>query len=123
MSLIQAWNRYLARQLCWVMTIQGLETYILQPRDPADLDLLVNTIRPQSNPLDIDLVVGMRGPIAPPVCNGLMIPIVMFDQIYSLDRDALIKAIPKPKDKADQFAPAAESIRQDHAANRQRQLH
>src|SRR3954447_17425144 len=33
-------NRYLARQLCWVMTIEGLETYILVPRDPADYDLL-----------------------------------------------------------------------------------
>ena len=29
-------NRYLVRQLCFVMTIQGLETYILRPRDPAD---------------------------------------------------------------------------------------
>jgi hypothetical protein len=28
-------NRYLARQLCWILTIQALETYILQPRDPA----------------------------------------------------------------------------------------
>ena len=26
-------NRYLARQMCWVLTIQGLETYIVQPRD------------------------------------------------------------------------------------------
>jgi hypothetical protein len=25
-------NRYLARQMCWVLMIQGLETYILQPR-------------------------------------------------------------------------------------------
>src|SRR5687768_14531106 len=32
-------NRYLARQLCWVLTIQGLETYLLQPRDPADIDM------------------------------------------------------------------------------------
>jgi hypothetical protein len=24
-------NRYLTRQLCWVMSIQGLETYLLQP--------------------------------------------------------------------------------------------
>src|SRR4051812_14662123 len=28
-------NRYLARQLCWIYTIEGLETYILWPRDPA----------------------------------------------------------------------------------------
>jgi cyclic patellamide precursor peptide PatG len=31
-------NRYLARQMCWVLTIQGLETYILQPRDPVDFN-------------------------------------------------------------------------------------
>src|SRR5947209_6531730 len=34
--LSQRQNRYLARQMCWVLTIEGLETYILSPRDPAD---------------------------------------------------------------------------------------
>ena len=105
-------NRYLARQLCWVLTIQGLETYLLQPRDPADFDLLVEAIRPAPSPNDIDVVIGMRGPIAPPeMCNGLMVPIVVFDQIYSFDRDALIKAIPRPeKMTAEQFEPAAEEL-------------
>ena len=102
-------NRYLARQLCWVLTIQGQDTYILSPRDPADLDLLIEAIRPAPTPLDIDAVVGLRGPIAPPeLCNGLMIPIVAFDQIYSFDRDTLIKAIPKPeKMTAEKFRSAA----------------
>jgi len=105
-------NRYLIRQLCWVLTIQGLETYLLVPRDPADIDLLVEAIRPAPSPNDIDVVIGMRGPIAPPqMCNGLMVPIVAFDQIYSFDRDALIKAIPKPeKTTAAQFGPAAEEL-------------
>ena len=105
-------NRYLVRQLCWVLSIQGLETYLLQPRDPADIDLLVQAIRPAPSPNDIDVVIGMRGPIAPPeMCNGLMVPIVAFDQIYSFDRDALIKAIPKPgKATAAQFGPAAEEL-------------
>ncbi len=40
-----------------------------------------------------------------------MVPIVVFDQIYSFDRDALIKAIPKPeKTSAKEFAPAAEEL-------------
>lgn len=105
-------NRYLLRQLCWVLSIQGLETYLLVPRDPADVDLLVEAIRPAPKPNDIDVVIGLRGPIAPPtLCNGLMIPIVAFDQIYSFDRDALIKAIPKPeKTTAAQFGPAAEEL-------------
>jgi hypothetical protein len=105
-------NRYLVRQLCWVMTIESLETYILVPRDSADLGLLVEALRPTPQPWDLDCVIGLRGSIAPPeMCNGLMVPIVVFDQIYSFDRDALIKAIPRPdKTTAKDFAPAAEEL-------------
>src|SRR5437870_4741950 len=75
-TLQQPANRYLARQLCWVLTVAEMETYILHPRDPADLDVLSQAIRPAPSPSDIDVVIGMRGPIAPPeMCNGLMIPI------------------------------------------------
>jgi PatG C-terminal len=91
-------NRYLARQLCWVLTIEGLETYILAPRDPADYELLLEALRAEPSPMDLDVVVGVRGPIAPPeMCNGLLVPIVVFDQIYSFEREALIKAIPRPE--------------------------
>src|SRR5882724_2937876 len=90
-------NRYIARRVCWILTIEGLETYILVPRDPADYDQLLEAVRPQPSPLDLDVVVGVKGPMAPPdMCNGLMVPIVVFDQIYSFDRDTLIKAIPRP---------------------------
>jgi len=79
-------NRYLARQLCWVLSVQGLETYLLTPRDPADFDQLVESVRPTPRPTDLDVVIGSRGPIAPPeMCNGLMVPIVAFDQVYSFD--------------------------------------
>lgn len=105
-------NRYLVRQLCFVMTIEGLETYILLPRDPADASLLVEALRAHPSPMDLDVVIGTKGPIAPPqLCNGLMIPMVSFDQIYSFDRDSLIKAIPKPeKASARDFGPAAEEL-------------
>lgn len=51
-------NRYLVRQICWVMTIEGLETYILGPRDPADLNLLVESLRPAPQRWDLDCVIG-----------------------------------------------------------------
>lgn len=90
-------HRYLARQMCWVFTVQGLETYILLPRDPADISQLVGTVRPVYSLNDMDLVIGLRGPIAPPgLCNGLIVPIVMFDQLYSFDRDKFIEDIPRP---------------------------
>lgn len=105
-------NRYLLRQLCWVLTIQGLDSYLLLPRIQADIDLLVDAIRPVPSANDIDVVIGLRGPVAPPaMCNGLLVPIVIFDQIYSFERAALIKAIPRPeKTTAAQFGPAAEEL-------------
>jgi hypothetical protein len=110
--LSQRQNRYLARQLCWVMTIEGLETYILAARDPADIDLLVDALRPQPSPMDLDCIIGIRGPIAPgEMCNGLMIPIVAFDQIYSFDRESLISAIPRPEAISEEaFSPAAAEL-------------
>jgi hypothetical protein len=90
-------NRYLARHLCWTMTIEGVEMYLLVPRDPADLDLLIEAVRPRPSPGDLDVVIGIRGPVArPEVCNGLQLPIVIFDQLYSFDRDSLLGAIPQP---------------------------
>ena len=67
-------NRYLARQLCWVLTVEGLETYLLYPRDPSDWDLLIEAIRATPSPMDLDVVIGTLGPIATPeLCNGLMV--------------------------------------------------
>jgi len=109
--LSQPGNRYLARQICWVFTIQGLETYILHPRDPRDLDRLVEAIRPDPTPLDLDVIIGVRGPIAPPaMCNGLQLPIVVVDQIYSFDRNALLKALPRPDKTGKQFDAAAAEV-------------
>ena len=110
--LSQRSNRYLARQLCWVMTVEGLENYILLPRDPLDLDLLIETLRPTPSPTDLDVVIGLKGPIAPPdMCNGLSLPIVMFDQVYSFDRDSLIKSIPRPDQmQTEAFTAAAAEV-------------
>ena len=100
-------NRYVARQICFVLTIEGLETYILIPSDPLDFDRLAKALRPAPDVGDIDLIIGRRGPMASPeMCNGLIVPIVIVDQIYSFDRDSLMKAIPKRKEKGtseDQF--------------------
>lgn len=106
--LSQRSNRYLVRELCWILEIENLATYLLSPNDSADFELLVEALRP-NNGMDIDVIIGVRGPIASPqMCNGLMLPIVAFDQIYSFDRDALIKAIPRPEQLTpEEFEPAA----------------
>jgi PatG C-terminal len=83
--------------MCWVLVIEGLETYILVPRDPLDLDVFVEAYREEPRRDDLDVVIGVRRNIAPPeMCNGLAVPVVVVDQLYSFDRDSLIGSIPKP---------------------------
>jgi cyclic patellamide precursor peptide PatG len=104
-------NRYLARQMCWVFTVQGLETYLLQPRDPADFDLLVEAAGYPDPTTWLSLVIGVRGPIAAPeACNGLMVPIVGVDQIYSFDRASLLRSIPRPDNAPAEFAATAADL-------------
>jgi hypothetical protein len=105
-------NRYLVKQLCWVLTIEGMEAYFLQPRDPGDFDLLVDALRSTPRLQDIDVVIGIRGPVVPPdFCNGLMAPIAAFSQIYSFDIDSFMKAIPRPdKISEKDFPKAAEEL-------------
>jgi hypothetical protein len=105
-------NRYLARQMCWVFSIEELETYILVPRDPTDLDLLVESLRPTPRATDVDVVLGMRGPISSPrMCNGLMLPIVSITQIYSFDIETLVKSLPRPEGiPAKQFDGTVEDV-------------
>jgi hypothetical protein len=100
-------NKYIVRRLCWVLSVQDVDTYILVPRD-GDYQPLIDAYRTEPNPGDLELVIGVRGPIAnPEICNGLLVPIVIFDQIYAFDRDTLLKAIPKPKDADQKFLKAA----------------
>jgi hypothetical protein len=103
-------NKYLVRQLCWVLSIHGMDTYILVPRD-GDYQPLIDSFRAEPNPGDLELAIGIRGPIAPPtMCNGLLVPVVIFDQIYAFDRETLLKAIQKPKDGDQKFNKASAEV-------------
>jgi hypothetical protein len=98
----EAGNRYLARQLCWTMAIEGIDMYLLVLRDSADLDLLIDAVRPRPSSSDVDVVVGVLGGLAPAnVCNGMQLPIVFVDQLYSFEREELLAAIPRPSSQKD----------------------
>ena len=105
-------NRYLARQLCWVFTVEGIETYLLTPRDPVDLELFLEGLRAKPDRTDVDVVIGVLGPIAPSdACNGLLVPIVLTDNLYSFDVPTLVDSIPRPKGQsADQFKAVCEEL-------------
>jgi hypothetical protein len=94
-------NLYLAQQYCWVMTIFGQQAYIIVPTQPWHLERLLESLRPEPNAGSLDAVIGVRGQPAPSdMCNGLTLPIVLPQQIYSFDRESLLKSIPRPSDSA-----------------------
>jgi len=92
--------------------LEGLDTYVLAPRDPADLDLLVEALRPSPRPTDVDVVIGVRtGMSTPEMCNGLIVPLVVFEQIYSFDADSLLESLPRPDGVEEEaFNAAAEEL-------------
>ncbi|MFD6878349.1 hypothetical protein ACFYM0_36755 [Streptomyces sp. NPDC006487] len=105
-------NRYLARQLCYVFTVQGMDTYALVPRDAFDIELLAEAVRPDHRVTALDVVVGVRGPVPPSGrCSALALPEVAVDQLYSFDTGDLVAAIDKPDSMAtEQFDTAAEDL-------------
>jgi hypothetical protein len=105
-------NRYLLRQVCWVFSVQGLETYLLRLSDLGDHDLLVESLRERSSPGDIDVVVGRSaGLSSPSMCNGLIVPVIQADQLYSFDRESLLASLPLPDNMArEQFDASAQDV-------------
>ena len=108
--LSQPENRYLARKLSWILTMEGVPIYILLPTGPEDLVVLLEAIRPPACPLDRQVVVGRKGPVAPPEMCGLEVPMVLVDQLYSLEYGDFIKTISPESISDERFKAAAEDM-------------
>jgi len=107
-------NSYLANEACWVFAVDGVETYILVPRDHTVLDQLIEAVKPSEPGLDTDVIIGTRGPMAPPeMCNGLIAPIVLVDRIFSFAKPELMNALQRPQDSEmsdDEFRRSADTL-------------
>jgi PatG Domain len=53
-------NRYLVRNLRWVLQIDGADAYVLMPSDPADFELLLDAVEATRPGESMNLVVGLR---------------------------------------------------------------
>lgn len=105
--LSQPENRYLARMISWVLTMEGVPIYILLPAGPEDLDILLEAARPPSCPLDRWVVVGRKGPVAPPDMCGLEVPLVFINHLYSLEYSNFMKSIRPESVTDDKFKAVA----------------
>jgi hypothetical protein len=111
-------NRYLAREMGWALIVGGLEAYTLVPRDPADLDLLIGAGRPDPRPVNVDVVIGTRGPLAPSKrCNGLQLPTVTVDHAVPYPgaelaelAEGVLRSRAASSEEGDGFRTAAEAV-------------
>lgn len=87
-------NRYLARMACWVLAREGVPVFLVRPRNPEALDLLIESLHPEpAIESTLALVIGVQGEVDPQdVCGALQVPVVYFDQIESVIREELLEA-------------------------------
>jgi hypothetical protein len=96
-ALTNAENRYLVRELSWVLTIDGIDSYVLQPSDPSDLMSLPEAIRPDARGYGVDAVLGrIASPTqVNPTHAQAPLPMLIFDQLHSFDADTFAKSLQK----------------------------
>jgi hypothetical protein len=81
--------RYIARQMYWILKIEGHPAYYLSLRDPNDLDELIRCLG-RSDKDDLDLCVGSSTLIDVDTFPGISLPLLSVDQIETFTRDHFI---------------------------------
>lgn len=95
-------NYYLAREMCWVFTVESVDTYLIEPRTDTELVALIDALQgPVRIPLvDIDVVIGVRGPLSEPTqCQGVQLPRVRMAHFYYFAVDDFLADILKSTKK------------------------
>jgi hypothetical protein len=89
-------NAYIAREICWIMAIGGLDCYIVRPRSGVELRQLIDTLKTDTLGTAVDAVVGTRSflPALPNECNGVNLPTVAASKIYTFDIMDFVRQIP-----------------------------
>lgn len=83
--------RYLARQMYWILKIEGHPAYYLSLRDLHDLDDLIKCLgRSEKEKEDLDLFVGSSSLIDVDTYPGISLPILSVEQIQSFKKEQFI---------------------------------
>jgi hypothetical protein len=93
--LAEAENRYLAWQICWVLSGPGSDACLVVARDGRDLDELIETLTDDGT---IQVVVGSPAAAGSAAvgCLATGVPAVWPDQLLSFRRDEFLDALPEP---------------------------
>jgi hypothetical protein len=110
-------NRYLVRELCWILAVDGVDSYVLTPSDPTDILLLVEALRPNSGGDSIDSVIGSIADPPPGTTpfSQIPLPLLIFDQLHSFDIMSFAKGLSGAGAREGEGADAAEAKGADAA--------
>jgi hypothetical protein len=97
----QGANLNITKQVCWIMQVGGgdagaVDTYLVAPRSYPELYNMVEGLRADEHTASrrYDVIIGPRGPMATPeMCNGLQLPMLVCNQIYSFTWDEFVNAV------------------------------
>jgi hypothetical protein len=103
--------RYIARQLCWILTVEGVPGYYLRLNDPSEMDDLIHCLgqpsprgrfphRPdydiRTGWYDLSLFVGSSSLVPSEICPGIEVPVLGVDYLCSYEQN-LFESWMKPK--------------------------
>jgi hypothetical protein len=93
---------YLARQTCFIFAVERQPIYALQARDSADLHSIISCLKSTPDGLDLDLVIGYKGPLLPPEAScGLSLPLLVVEQVIPFTKADVLRRISMPKGSED----------------------
>jgi uncharacterized RmlC-like cupin family protein len=89
-------NAYIAREMCWVFSVGGVEAFTIVPRSGIELAELVGSLALGAHAGATNVLIGTRSPVSLPAsaCGGLSLPTVVASKIYSFDIDEFVKELP-----------------------------
>jgi hypothetical protein len=84
--------RYVARQVCWVLTVEKQPAYYLALSDLDDLKKLVDGLSHPED--DLDLFIGSSSLIPVDLSQGFVAPVLQVEQLTTFRQDDLLKLFP-----------------------------
>jgi PatG C-terminal len=84
------YTRYIARQLCWILYVEGQPAYYLILRDMQDFDGLIDCLGEPKND-DLCLFVGSSPLQVVELCHGIKAPVLTVDQVYRYKKSNILQ--------------------------------
>jgi hypothetical protein len=90
--------RYIAEKMCWVLSINNVDTFIVIPASQLELDSFIDSLQDTSQTV-YSTIIGALGPIAPPqYCANMSLPLAICQYIDFSTENATTKLMLKPTD-------------------------